>query len=137
MSLRADFMAQKRLDEEEKEIKTIDQLKAENKELIRKNANKRTSLKKKQLHITQLKSELEVEKDWHKTADEISKANNKYTRKLKQAIENVREIAKEHVPRCDIPSYECDYERDCEACHYSDLKQILQICDEVTNENNA
>ena len=30
MSLRADFMAQKRLDEEEKEIKTINQLKAEN-----------------------------------------------------------------------------------------------------------
>lgn len=30
MSLRADFMAQKRLDEEEKEIKTINQLKADN-----------------------------------------------------------------------------------------------------------
>ena len=35
MSLRADFMAQKRLDEEEKEIKTIDQLKAENDSLKR------------------------------------------------------------------------------------------------------
>ena len=33
MSLRADFMAQKRLDEEEKEIKTINQLKAKNEEL--------------------------------------------------------------------------------------------------------
>ena len=33
MSLRADFMAQKRLDEEEKEIKTINQLKADNKYL--------------------------------------------------------------------------------------------------------
>ena len=33
MSLRADFMAQKRLDEEEKEIKTIDQLRAKNEEL--------------------------------------------------------------------------------------------------------
>ena len=35
MSLRADFMAQKRLDEEEKEIKTIDQLKADNDSLKR------------------------------------------------------------------------------------------------------
>ena len=35
----------------------LDQLKAKNKELIRKNAKKRTSLKKKQLHITQLKAE--------------------------------------------------------------------------------
>ena len=33
MSLRAYFMAQKRLDEEEKEIKTINQLKADNKHL--------------------------------------------------------------------------------------------------------
>lgn len=33
MSLRADFMAQKRLDEEEKETKTISQLKADNKHL--------------------------------------------------------------------------------------------------------
>ena len=33
MSLKADFMAQKRLDEEEKEIKTINQLKAENEDL--------------------------------------------------------------------------------------------------------
>ena len=33
MSLRADSMAQKRLDEEEKEIKTINQLKADNKHL--------------------------------------------------------------------------------------------------------
>lgn len=32
MSLRADFMAQKRLDEEEKEIKTTNQLKTENEE---------------------------------------------------------------------------------------------------------
>ena len=64
----------------------------------------------------------------------IQKEYEQQLDQLKQAIENVREIAKEHVPRCDIPSYECDYERDCEACHYSDLKQILQICDEVKDE---
>lgn len=43
----------------------------------------------------ELKAELEQEKTWHKTSDEISKANSEYTAKLKQALTEIKEIAEE------------------------------------------
>ena len=73
----------------------------------------------------ELKAELEAEKNWHKTADEISKANSEYTRKLKQAIEKVRELIKNDY---------CFETENCEWCANEGNcinKQILQICDEV------
>ena len=42
--------------------------------------------------LDQLKAELEVEKNWHKTADEISKANCEYTAKLKQTLTEIKEL---------------------------------------------
>ncbi len=46
-----------------------------------------------QQQLDQLKIELEQEKNWHKTSDEISKANSEYTAKLKQALTEIKEIA--------------------------------------------
>ena len=45
--------------------------------------------------LDQLKAELEQEKDWHKTSDEISKANSEYTAKLKQTLTEIKEIAED------------------------------------------
>lgn len=78
--------------------------------------------------LDRLKAEFEVEKNWHKTADEISKANSEYTRKLKQAIEKIKEIFKN--------SY-CDDTENCKWCANEGNcinKQLLQICDEAINE---
>lgn len=97
--------------------------------------------------LDQLKEQLEAYKMEAEEGKEINaelKADNKHLNDLlnqalkeleqsREAIEKIKEIAKEHVPRCDIPSYECNYECDCEMCHYRDLSQILQICDEVND----
>lgn len=54
---------------------------------------KPTRLEIAQQQLNQLKAELEQEKNWHKTADEISKANSEYTAKLKQTLTEIKEIA--------------------------------------------
>ena len=40
----------------------------------------------------ELKAELEQEKNWHKTSDEISKVNSEYTAKLKQTLTEIKPI---------------------------------------------
>ena len=99
-----------------------------------------------QEQLDQLKEQLEAEKNWHKTADEISKANSEYTAKLKadnkhlnglldqalkeleehrEAFEKVRELIQKEIADCE----HCD---DCTNCEYNCCtRQILQICDEV------
>lgn len=106
--------------------------------------------------LDQLKAELEQEKAWHKTSDEISKVNSEYTAKLqaenkelkeeleelkeeneyneanaiefKQTLTEIKEIAEKHAPRCN-DNADCGFE--CDACHLSDLKQILNKISEV------
>lgn len=51
--------------------------------------------------------------------------------KLKTALTEIKEIAEKHAPRCN-KNLNCNYE--CEACHLSDLKQILQKISEVEDE---
>lgn len=58
MSLRADFMAQKRLDEEEKEIKTTNQLKTENEILEKDKANLAVITETLKVQFKQLKQTL-------------------------------------------------------------------------------
>jgi predicted transcriptional regulator len=66
----------------------------------------------------ELKAELEQEKAWHKTSDEISKANSKYTAKLKQTLTEIKETAEK--AREDLYT--------CESIIYADddLREILQ-----------
>lgn len=47
---------------------------------------------KYQQQLDQLKAELEVEKNWHKTADEISKANSEYTAKLEADNKHLNDL---------------------------------------------
>ena len=54
--------------------------------------------------------------------------------KLRQTLTEIKEIAEKHAPRCNDYA-NCDYE--CEECHLSDLKQILQKISEVENEHNG
>lgn len=88
--------------------------------------------------LDQLKAELEVEKNWHKTADEISKANSEYTAKLKQTLADIKEIA-EHCIKQDICTT-CDNSDKChiedeETPTYDVCKLILQKISEVEDEN--
>ena len=96
----------------------LDQLKAENKELIRKNANKRTSLKKKQLHITQLKAELEQEKALKETYLACYKAKHEDIEgklfKLKQTLTEIKEIAETCMEINDCTKYILQKISECE-----------------------
>lgn len=73
-----------------KQEEQLDQLKKENKELKRKNANKRTSLNKKQLHINQLKAENEALKNNDVFSIRLFKDK---ADKYKQALTEIKEIA--------------------------------------------
>ena len=53
--------------------------------------------------------------------------------KLKTCLTEIKEIAAAHAPRCNNND-ECDFE--CEACHLSDLKQILQKISECEGNND-
>ena len=124
----------------------LDQLKAENEQLksVRDSWMSKCEQETKirefcQNGLNQLKEELEAERNWHKTADEISKANSEYTTKLKQAFAEIKKIAEILVPMTD--EYENCYDRDrcfecdfTEDCSYFNIKRILQICDEVIDE---
>ena len=47
--------------------------------------------------LDKLKKELEQEKAWHKTSDEISKVNSEYTAKLKQTLAEIKEFCIDHT----------------------------------------
>ena len=51
--------------------------------------------------------------------------------RYKQTLAEIKKIAEKHAPRCN-DSANCNYT--CEACHLSDLKQILQKINEVEND---
>jgi len=68
----------------------LDQLKAENEELKINNAQFIKDNEFLAKRNSKLKAELEQEKNWHKTSDEISKANSEYTDKLKAENEELK-----------------------------------------------
>jgi hypothetical protein len=90
MSLRADFMAQKRLDEEEKEIKTTNQLKTENEILEKDKANLAVITETLKVQFKQLKQTLVEIKE---IAYELT--NEEYTdfieSKQKQILQKISE----------------------------------------------
>lgn len=76
----------------------------------------------------ELKAELEIERNWHKTADEISKANSEYTAKLKQTLTEIKEIAETQQVwnEWNRQLSETESEDDIFAYNWSALEQILQ-----------
>ena len=93
-------------------------------EMYKKCQGKRASKREEEL-----KAELEQEKNWHKTADEISKANSEYVVKLKQTLADIKDIAENYTNNCDF-SWECD------KCNYSCFgKDILQKISEVEDRD--
>ena len=75
------------------------ELKAENEELKKQNNQFDNGINEQFSKIIELegrnnllKAELEQEKAWHKSADEISKVNSEYTTKLKQTLAEIKEI---------------------------------------------
>ena len=61
----------------------------------------------------ELKAELEAERNWHKTSDEISKANSEYTVKLRQTIAEIKKLVEKefcrHIECCEF----CANSNDC------------------------
>ena len=120
----------------------LDQLKKENKELKRKNANKRTSLKKKQSHIDQLKAENEkLKKTILQTCPNCGEAylNHDGAKlidknfELENALQEIKKIAEEQQSwnDCNRRFSETESEDDIFAYNWSALKQILQKCEVI------
>ena len=66
------------IESNEQQVKEVEKLVMDNDRLIN--------------ELDQLKVELEQEKAWHKTSDEISKANSEYAYKLKQTLEEIKKL---------------------------------------------
>ena len=78
----------------------------------------------------ELKAELEQEKNWHKTADEISKANSEYTSKLKAENE---ELKKEIDNKFSVSGFNVVFMRE----HIHNLKQTLKEIKEIIEFNKT
>lgn len=79
--------------------------------------------------------ELEQEKNWHKTSDEISKANSKYTAKLKQALKEIKEIAENGKRFAE--RYMITGEQKANVLTYANaiLQKISEVIDETNTDN--
>lgn len=78
--------------------------------------------------IDNLKAELEAERNWHKTSDEISKVNSEYTAKLKRILAEIKKLVEKEFCR----HIEC-----CEFCANSNdciNQKIIEKINEVENE---
>lgn len=124
-------------------LQQIDQLKAEVDELKRQHQGDKgliTSAGKMNYQLLQEYDKLkaEQEKNWHKTPDEISKANSEYTAKLKQTLTDIVKIAEEQQSwnELNMKHSETESEDDIFAYNWSALKQILQKVREVIPDEN-
>lgn len=75
----------------------------------------------------EINAELKAENEHLSEKEEEARHYLKEAEKFKNCLIEIKEIVEKHAPRCN-DSANCNYT--CEACHLSDLKQILQKINE-------